>query len=355
MCNDLTGSINGKFSKIPLHEAIGCVLAHDITEIRVGEFKGAAFLKGHIVREEDIPHLKRLGKEHLFVLTIGDNEMHEDDAAYALATALMGEGVKIKGSPREGKIEIIATYDGLLEVKRDALFDFNMLGEVMCATLHSYSPVKEGEVVAATRAIPLVIKRGIVEEAVCIARRVGGIVAVKKMRKPKAGVVITGNEVYYGRIKDAFAPVITRKIEALGGEVKALSFAPDDETFIREELSKMVKAGVDLLITTGGMSVDPDDVTRNAIRDLGAVDITYGTPVLPGAMFLIAYLEGSPTIPILGIPACGMYAETTVFDLVLPRVLIGERIGRRELAELGYGGLCRRCKVCRYPICSFGK
>lgn len=340
---------------LPLSEAVGTVLAHDITEIRPGEFKGRAFKKGHIIREEDVSHLQRLGKENLFVLNIADDEMHEDDATYALANALTGEGVKIKGEPKEGKINIIAERDGLLKIDKDALLAFNMLGDVMCATLHTNTLVKKGQPVADTRTIPLVVKKDVVEAAVRCCENAGGVIKVREIRKPRAGVVITGNEVYYGRIKDAFASVIKNKITAIGGEIANIYYAPDDETFIESRLRELRDAGADLLITTGGMSVDPDDVTRFAIRNLGATDITYGSAVLPGAMFLVAYLEGEPSIPVLGIPACGMYAKTTVFDLILPRVLAGEKIGRREIAELGHGGLCLNCQECRYPVCPFGK
>jgi len=366
-------------SAILVTEAIGMVLAHDITEIRKDEFKGRAFKKGHIVREEDIEHLQRLGKEYLYVLTLSENEMHEDDAAYALACALMGEGVAIKEAPKEGKITIVAERDGLLRVKLDALLQFNSLGEVMCASLHTHTVLKKGDVVAATRAVPLVVKRSMVEEAVNIAKSAGGVFEVRELMRPRAGVVITGNEIYYGRIEDAFAPVIRKKIEEYKGEIIGIYFAPDDEDYITQRLRELVDAGADLLIITGGMSVDPDDVSRFAIRKLGARDITYGSAVLPGAMFLVAYLEkesmrsgsvsdmtvqgkgtepqkrGGKTIPILGVPACGMYHKTTVFDLIFPRVLAGERIGRRELAELGHGGLCLNCRVCRYPLCPFGK
>ena len=376
---------------IPVREAVGTVLAHDITEIRPGEFKGCAFKKGHVIKEEDVCHLQRLGKEHLYVLNIADDEMHEDDAAFEIAKALMGEGVQIKGGPKEGKISLTANRDGLLKVDRDALLEFNMLGDVMCSTLHNNTIVKKGQTIAGTRAIPLVVKKDVIEKAVRIAEEVmcttsrtvgsGGVIQVKEMRRPRAGIVITGNEVYYGRVKDAFAPVITEKIKSLHGEVVGIYYSPDDKAFIGKRLRELIEAGADLLITTGGMSVDPDDVTKFAIRSLGAEEITYGSAVLPGAMFLTAYLEkGSrgqgaedsseenaysldpsnprtpePYIPILGIPACGMYARTTVFDLVLPRVLAGEKIGRRELAELGHGGLCMKCEVCRYPVCPFGK
>jgi molybdenum cofactor synthesis domain-containing protein len=295
----------------------------------------------------------------------------------------MGEGVAIKGEPKEGKINIVAERDGLLKIDRGALRSFNLLGEVMCATLHDNTLVKKGQVLAGTRAIPLVVKKSIIENAVRISGKArslefgvrseavnpqshGGVIEVKELRKPKVGVVVTGNEVYHGRIKDAFAPVITKKIEELGGELVGVYYAPDDKGFIVDRLRELLHAGADLLIATGGMSVDPDDVTRFAIRELGATDISYGSAVLPGAMFLIAYLEKAEgkssdavnpqsEIPILGIPACGMYSKTTVFDLVLPRVLAGEKIGRNELAELGHGGLCLQCEVCRYPVCPFGK
>lgn len=393
---------------VPVSEAVGMVLAHDVTEIRKDEFKGPAFRKGHVIRQEDICRLQRIGKDRLFVLSLGPDELHEDDAALAMAQALMGPGVAIKGEPREGKITIIAERDGLLKIDTDALRSFNLLGEVMCATLHTNTVVKKGREVAGTRAIPLVVKRELIDKAVHIARKAGtspfaplpssqgagvgepsqlsgerteargGVIAVKELRKPKAGVVITGNEVYHGRIKDAFAPVIRSKVEEYGGEIVGLYYAPDDEQYIEARLRELLNAGADLLITTGGMSVDPDDVTRFAVRNLGAADLTYGSPVLPGAMVLVGYigqqsavgsqqlttrddLDCRPStddrrpIPILGIPACGMYHRTTVFDLILPRVLAGERIGREELAELGHGGLCLHCSECRYPVCPFGK
>jgi hypothetical protein len=371
MCDmeSLGSSLGFVLQTVPVSNAVGLVLAHDITEIRRGEFKGRAFKKGHVVRAEDVCHLLRLGKEHLYVLGLSPEQMHEDDAAHLLAEALMGDGLRMAGSPKEGKISIVADRDGLLKVNKEALYRFNEVGEVMCATLHNNTVVSRGQAVAATRAIPLVIARAVVEQAVAIANSSGKIIEVRQMRRPRAGIVITGNEVFHGRVKDAFAPLIIEKIRSVGGDIVGLHYAPDDQDVITDRLRRLIATGADLLITTGGMSVDPDDVTRFAIRRLGAVDITYGSAALPGAMFLIGYLDvkgrdvagsnGSAaplqTIPVMGVPACGMYARATVFDLVLPRVLAGERIGRRELAELGHGGLCLKCKECRYPACSFGK
>jgi len=362
MCEvDGNGGRRDGTKTMPVAKAVGMVLAHDITEIRPGEtfagggsapFKGRAFRKGHVIKQEDICHLQRLGKEHLYILDLKDDEMHEDEAALALARALMGEGVEMDGEPREGKINIVASGDGLLKIHRQALFALNMLGEVMCATMRDGTVVRKGQVVAGTRAIPLVIKKELMDEALSIISG-AGVIEVKKMRRPRAGVVITGNEVYFGRIQDAFAPVIKRKIEEFGGEITGLYYAPDDPAHITKRLEELMELGADILITTGGMSVDPDDVTRFAIRNLGAEEITYGSAVLPGAMFLMAYFKR--TVPIIGIPACGMYAKNTVFDIIFPRVLAGERIGRKELAELGHGGLCLHCSECRYPICPFGK
>lgn len=344
---------NTKIKKISLDKAIGVSLAHDITEIRPGEFKGRAFKKGHIVTEEDIEHLKRLGKEKLFILELSEDEIHEDDAVLVLADALSGPGVKLGGQPKEGKVNLIAERDGLFKVDEDALLMFNMLGDVICATIHTNTIVKKGQRVAGTRAIPLIVKKRIIDEAVMIG---SGILEVKELRKPKVGVIITGNEIYCGRIKDAFAPILRKKIEAFQGEIMGIHYEPDNASSIEERLVELISRGADLLLVTGGMSVDPDDVTRFAIKRLGAREIHYGAAVLPGSMILVTYIDDSDrTIPLIGIPACGIFHEVTVFDLLLPRILGGEYIGRRELAEMGHGGLCLNCKECRYPICPFGK
>lgn len=344
---------------VPLEDAVGMLLEHDITEIRQGEFKGRAYRRGHRVCEMDIERLKDLGKNNLYVLEIADDEVHEDDAALALANALMGDGVMLQGEPSEGKLNIVAARDGLLRVDKDALLSINMLGEVMCATLHGNTLVRKGQTVAGTRAIPLVVKKSVLDRAGELAEAVRlsgrGVIEVAPVRKPNAGIVITGNEVYHGRVKDAFSTVIGGKVAELGGSVVGVRFAPDDAAVIEERLRELLDAGANLLVVTGGMSVDPDDVTRFAIQRLGANDITYGSASLPGAMVLTAYIDGEITVPIIGIPACGMYHRTTVFDLLVPRLLAGERIGRRELAELGHGGLCLGCEVCRFPVCPFGK
>ncbi len=337
---------------VPVAEAVGMVLPHDVTEIRKGEFKGRAFRKGHIIRAEDVEHLRRLGKEHIYVLELEPGDIHENEAAERLANALSGPGVRCPGEPVEGKLNLVAAWRGLLKVDVDALHRLNLLGEVMCATLHTNTLVEEGDQVAATRLIPLVGNRGLVAEATAIAATDGGIIRVLPLRAARAGLVITGNEVFHGRIKDAFEPVLRQKLAEIGSEVLTVRFAPDDVEAIAAAIRACLEAGADLIVTSGGMSVDPDDVTRQGIALAGAEAMTYGTPVLPGAMFLVARIG---TVPVLGLPACGMFHRITVFDLVLPRVLAGENLDREKLAAIGHGGLCRQCKACVYPICSFGK
>ncbi|MCF8057212.1 MAG: molybdopterin-binding protein [Desulfocapsa sp.] len=337
---------------VPVDKAVGMVMPHDITEIVKDQFKGRAFKKGHIIREEDVEHLKRLGKEHIYVLQLGPEEIHENEAAAILATALSGPGSTLSAEPVEGKIAIHAKCDGLLKINEEALYHFNLLGEVMCATLQTNTPVKKGETIGATRLIPLVSKRALVEQAAAIARNANPIIEVKELRSAKVGLVITGNEVFSGRIEDKFEKVLREKLAKIGSEVISVTFAPDNIDLIAAAISDSIEKGADLIVTSGGMSVDPDDVTRKGIEKSGASNCYYGTPVLPGAMFLSGRIGD---IPVLGLPACGMFHNITVFDLILPRILTGETIGREEFARMGHGGLCRTCKKCQYPVCNFGK
>lgn len=337
---------------IPLAKAVGHKLAHDITEIRPGEFKGPAYRRGHALSEADLCHLQRLGKNRLYVLDLAADEIHEDEAAAILTDALSGNGIIWQNKPREGKVNLFAAFAGLLRVEVASLAAFNMVEEVMCATLHNQTLVKEGELVAATRAIPLVMKRTAVEHAASIARRRGSVLEVCPLRSARVGLIITGDEIYHGLIEDRFASILTEKLNSLGSTVKALDFAPDNAVRISRIIRSQLERGCDLLLLSGGMSVDPDDVTRHGIRLASATDVCYGAASLPGAMFLVAYLG---EVPLLGVPACALYHRTTVLDLILPRVLTGERIDRRKLALMGHGGLRRHCPECTYPGCSFGK
>ncbi|MEZ0343797.1 MAG: molybdopterin-binding protein [Caldimicrobium sp.] len=343
-----------RYKTIPVEEAVGMVLSHDITEIVPGTFKGARFKKGHIIREEDIPKLKDLGKNHIYVLELEEDEIHEDEAALLLAKAVAGEGVEWSEEIREGKVNFKAAYEGLFKVETEALLRINFLGEISLSTKHTNLWVKKGEPLAGGRAIPLVVKRALLEEVEKICSEYPEkVLRVLPKKINKAGLVITGSEVFYGRIEDAFAPRMIPKLEAFGLKVEGPLFAPDDKDFIKENIENLLKRGCEVVLVTGGMSVDPDDVTKVAIRELNPEIYLYGTPVLPGNMFLYACLPDNKVI--LGVPACAMYFKITILDLILPRVLVGEKLSRYEIAKLGHGGYCYNCAECRYPICPFGK
>lgn len=341
------------YKTIPVEDAVGMILPHDMTEIIPDIKKGPAFKKGHVVKAEDIQRLKSMGKNRIYALDISNDELHEDQAARLMASTFAGNGILYDNSPSEGKITLKAEYDGLFSVKKEGLKAVNMLGHVMMATLHTDTPVKKGMVVAGLRAIPLLVKKSVVDTAVEIARSSESLIEVLPWKISRAAIVITGQEVYEGRVKDAFTPIITKKLEKFGIVTVYSDIAPDHVESIRNCISKGIKAGAQLVLCTGGMSVDPDDVTRTAITEAGAVDIVYGSPVLPGAMFLAGYINKS--LPVLGIPACGMYYKTTILDIVLPMVLAGKRINREKIASLGHGGLCLNCRECRFPVCPFAR
>ncbi len=338
--------------KIRVEDAVGLHLAHDITEIRPGEFKGPAFKKGHKVAEQDLCHLMRLGKRHLYVLDLGEDHVHEDEAAFVLARALAGPGVVFRGRPQEGKIQMEAAWDGLFKVKVEPLVDFNLMPEMMCATIHTDTPVKAGQKLAGTRIIPLFVHRHTLEEALQSAQAHQPILEVKQFKPRRAALIITGNEVFEGLIEDRFAPVIRKKLANYGSSLAETQVLPDDPESIAAAISRFLHRGIDLLITTGGMSVDPDDVTRLAIGRAGVDRLYYGAGALPGSMFLLAY---KGRVPIMGVPACALYHEATIVDLILPRLLAGEEPDRHDLARLAHGGLCHDCPSCRFPACPFGK
>lgn len=335
--------------KVKVEESVGMVLAHDLTQI-TGEFKGAAFKKGHIIQDEDIERLKDMGKEYIYLLELGDHQIHENQAAVRMARSAGGVGIRFQ-DPSEGKVNFIAEYDGLLKVDVEMLDKINNIEDVCMAVLHSNTPVAKNQIVAGTRIIPLVTDKSKVEavEDLCHGKE---IIAVKPYRAMRVGAVVTGNEVYYGRIEDRFAKVFQEKVNHYGSTLEKIIYAPDDARLIAEGINKLIEAGCEMVITSGGMSVDPDDVTPDGIRLTGARVVSYGAPVLPGAMLMLAY-QGE--IPIVGIPGCGMYHKTTIFDLIFPRLLAGETVTKADIARLGHGGLCTHCNPCTYPVCGFGK
>ena len=337
---------------VKTEDAVGQVLCHDITQIIKGVSKGPVFKKGHIITEEDIPVLLSVGKEHLYIWENDENMMHENDAAEVLCAICKGDNMG-RGGVSEGKIELTAECDGVFKIDREKLLAVNSFGQMMIASRHGDFSVRKGDKLAGTKIIPLVIEKEKMERvrALCGSEPIMKVVPFKEY---KAGIVTTGNEVYAGRIEDTFTPVVQAKIEEYGTKVIGHKITNDQSENIEKFIRELISDGCDLILCTGGMSVDPDDKTPLAIRNVCGDVVTYGAPVLPGAMFLLAYY-GDEKIPVMGLPGCVMYAKRTVFDLVLPRIMSGEILQKGDLDRLGEGGLCLNCEVCTFPNCGFGK
>ena len=340
--------------EIRTEDAVGHVLCHDITQIIKDKKKGVVFSKGHIVKEEDSPVLLSVGKEHLFVWEKQPGILHENEAAEILYKICAGSNMH--GSDiKEGKIELIADCDGLLKIRRDALLAVNSLGEMMIASRHGDFAIHKGDKIAGTRVIPLVIEQSKMDRAVEAAGP-EPIFSVLPFHPRKVAVVTTGSEIQKGLIKDTFTPVLQGKLAEYSCEMIGQTKPGDDRTQITQDILTFARNGADMILCSGGMSVDPDDRTPGAIKDTGADIVTYGAPVLPGAMLLLAYLDMEDRkIPVVGLPGCVMYAKRTIFDLVLPRLLADDRITAAEIAGYGEGGLCLNCPVCTFPNCGFGK
>ena len=336
---------------IRVEDAVGQVLCHDMTQIIPGEFKGARFRKGHIVTAEDIPVLLSMGKERIFVWEMEEGMLHENEAAERLC-ALCNNDNMLSSEVKEGKIELTAAIDGLFRVNSEKLCAINSVDELMIATRKGNTAVHAGDKLCGTRVIPLVIDEKKLEAAEEIAGQ-EPILELLPYTLKKAAVITTGSEVYHGRIQDKFTPVLIKKLQDFGIEVTEHCLVDDGMENIKTAIAQMRQTDVDLILCTGGMSVDPDDNTPGAIKASGAQIVTYGAPVLPGAMFLLGYLEDGR--PIMGLPGCVMYAAATIFDLMLPRIAAGVRLEKKDFVVLGEGGLCLGCKTCHYPICPFGK
>ena len=334
-------------------DAVGQILCHDITQIVKGVTKDARFRKGHVITEEDVPVLLSLGKDHIYIWENDETKMHENDAAEVLRQLCQNEHMEAS-EPKEGKINRTATCDGVFQVDEERFDAVNDLDDITIATLPQNMPVKKGQKLAGMRVIPLVIDKEKMEET----RRVAGegpLLRLLPYRKDlKVGVVTTGTEVFLGRIKDTFTPVIEAKLNAFDLTITEHRLSDDVKEHTERNIRELLDLGMDLILCTGGMSVDPDDRTPAAIRDAGAKIETYGAPVLPGAMFLLGYFEkDGRTVPVMGLPGCVMYSARTVFDMALPRIIAGDRITRRQIRHWGIGGLCMNCKTCHYPTCGF--
>jgi Probable molybdopterin binding domain len=336
---------------VPVHDAVGMVLCHDITEVVPGKTKGRAFKKGHVVEPADVDRLLDLGKEHLYILTLSPGTVHEDEAAVRIARAAGGKGTTFS-EPVEGRVNLIAAFKGLLKVNVEALNRVNSIQDVVLGTLHTNQKVTEGQVVAATRIIPLVTEAEKLAAVEDVCRSEFPIVQIAAFASRKVGIVTTGSEVYHGRIQDGFGPVLRSKFDDLGSEILRQVFVSDSPAMTVQAIQDLLAEGAEMIVVTGGMSVDPDDQTPQSIREAGGRVVTYGAATFPGAMFMLAYIGD---VPVLGLPACVMYHRASIFDLVVPRILAGETVTRDDIVALGHGGLCALCPECRYPTCGFGK
>lgn len=337
--------------KIDTKDAAGSVIPHDLTKVVPGSYKGPAFKKGHLVKPEDIPHLLDIGKAHIYVLELGPDELHEDEAIGRLAKAVCGPGL-VMNPPGEGRINLKASVSGLVKIDIEAVDEINDIPDAIISTIHQNQMVKEGDLVAAVKVVPLVVPRALAEKAEAISAKHSPVISVTPLPVKKAAFIIVAGEVFSGRIKDKFGPVLKEKATRYGLTVNGEDQCPDDQPTVTAAILKQAQAGAEIIIAAGGMSVDPDDITPAAIKATGAEVVTYGTPVLPGGMFMLAYLG---TTAIIGLPACGMAASNTVLDLVLPRLMLGEKLTKKDFTRMGYGGLCRACPSCNFESCAFGR
>lgn len=338
--------------RIRVEDAEGLALGYDLTKIVPGQFKGAAFKKGHVIRKEDIEELKSMGKNHIYIVEPQSGEIHENEAAERIAKAAAGENIYTSG-PGEGKIEFKAKVRGIVKVNAEVLYEINSLGEISLASIHTNTPVEKDQPVAATRAIPLMVSEKKLELVEKICRNTKGpVISVKAMKPERVGIIVTGTEVFEGRIQDRFALAMKEKIKYYGCTAGEVRFVPDDAERITEEIKRAAGRGDRIVLVCGGMSVDADDMTPEAIARASDTVVSYGIPAIPGNMLMIAYLNDCA---IIGIPGAAIYFGTTSLDLILPRILCGEKLNLRDVASYGHGGYCFRCDSCVYPACPFGK
>jgi len=337
--------------KIRIEDAVGMLLGHDVTQIIPGQFKGPRFKRGHLIREEDIPEFLKIGKKHVFVMELKPGIIHEDEAALRLGRAFSGENIDITG-PSEGKVTLHSRVNGILKINLSLLNRINLSGNIILSTLHRYTPCKPEMAIGATRIISLTTLERQIEKVENWCKKYGPVIEIFPYRTLDVGVVVTGNEFFHGRTEDRFDDRVGKKIVGFGSRVVKKRIVPDDIFQISNALSELKDEPVDLILVTGGLSVDPDDVTRTGVKKAGTRIIFYGTPILPGAMFLYGILGEKP---VLGLPACVFHHNATLFDIIFPRILAGEVLNRKEINLLGHGGFCQDCDPCHFPVCPFGK
>ncbi|MDR0886684.1 MAG: molybdopterin-binding protein [Clostridiales Family XIII bacterium] len=338
---------------VKTEDAVGCIVAHDMTQIIPGKYKGEPFKVGHVIQESDIPVLLSIGKEHVYVQESSDQEddveVHEDAAAaflYELAADMHMHPTEVSA----GRINAIANVDGIFRTDTARLFALNSLPDVTVSARHNYSIVHQGDMLFGARVTPLSVPRTILEEATHVVGE-APICKIYPFKQKKVGIVTTGKEVYDGIIEDGFAPVLRNKLAGYDYEEMGQVILPDEHERTTKAILDFIDQGADIILVTGGMSVDPDDRTPLAIKNTGAQIITYGTPIFPGAMLMLAYLGN---VAILGVPGGAVFSKRTTLDILLPRLMADIKVSLDDINRLGNGGLCLLCKTCIFPNCGFG-
>lgn len=337
--------------KVKSEEAVGLTLCHDVTGIRA-DFKGPVFRRGHVIQPEDVETLLDLGKRHVFIWEDQAGEIHEEDAARRLAALAQVENGTFSG-PSEGKMVLTAQCSGQFRVNLSLLQQINSIGDITICTLPDHYPVQPGAKLASMRIVPLVTKEDNIRRAehLC-AESATPLLELVPYQKKKVGIIITGSEIYTGRIQDLFQPVIRKKVAPYGAEVLGCTFCDDDLSMLENAIQEYLDHGAELIVMTGGMSVDPDDITPTAIRRSGAEVISHGVPSQPGNMLLVAY-HGDTAI--VGVPGAAAKAPTTTFDVLLPQIMTGRKLTKNDLVRLADGGFCQSCGICHWPNCSYGR
>jgi hypothetical protein len=339
------------FKKIRVEESVGMTLAHDVTRILPGSFKGPAFKRGHVIEQKDIPELLDIGKEHIYILNLEKGEIHEDDAAQRIARAVMGSGLSCS-APSEGRVNLLATSNGLCKINVTVLEKINLLGDMIVVTIHNNTVCKKGTMVAGMRIVPVCIQDEKLARMEEIARANSPVITLKDFTVKNVGLIVTGSEVAKGRIEDKFTPVLKKKVEAIGCTVNNQAIVTDDADQIAAKINEFQTTGSEIILCSSGMSVDPDDMTPEGIRKAGTEIRFYGLPVLPGAMFMYGKLGDTH---VMGVPACVLHSPATAFDKLFPIIATGEELTFESTRGLGHGGLCMNCAHCSYPVCPFCK
>ncbi|MCR5508697.1 MAG: molybdopterin-binding protein [Lachnospiraceae bacterium] len=335
--------------KTNIEDAVGMTLCHDVTAMYPG-FKGPLFKRGHVIEEKDISAFLDIGKKSVYTGDIPKDMLHEEDCAVRLAQMAAVSGAHYEG-PSEGKVVLVSDIDGMLKVNTGLLRSINSIGDITVTTLPDHYRVRKGMKIASMRIVPLFTKKEVIDRAEELCKG-SKLIDILPYKSRKAGIIITGSEVYNGRIEERFEKVITGKLDAYPGIIAGVRICDDDTDMIVGSARKLLDLGADFLIFTGGMSVDPDDLTPGAIKRLGAEIVSYGLPAQPGNMTLVAYLNDTV---IAGVPGAAISRPVTMFDVLLPQIYAGIKFTKTDLINLAEGGLCQMCEDCHYPNCTFGR